>query len=105
MVITTVPDRETAEGLVTGILENRLAACIQIADTRSFFLWEGKMQKENEVALHIKTTEVCYENLEHYIKKCHPYRVPEIIKIPIIGGFPGYLDWIYSVSGTPHSSE
>ncbi len=100
MVITTAPDREVAEKLAEGILGNRLAACVQMAEIRSFYIWEGKLQKEGEVALYIKTTEACYGNLEAHIKEHHPYDVPEIIKLPITGGLAGYLDWIDLTTGT-----
>ena len=101
MVITTAPSREIAEKLAEGILESRLAACVQMAEIRSFYIWEGVLQKEGEVALHIKTTEACYCNLEACILEHHPYDVPEIIKLPITGGLSGYLNWINSIVGTP----
>ena len=101
MVITTIPDREEAENLADGILNNRLAACVQMADIRSFFLWEGALQKESEVALYIKTTEARYSDLETYIQEYHPYDVPEIIKLPVTGGFPGYLNWLDSTTAIP----
>lgn len=101
MVITTAPDREEAENLADGILGNRLAACVQLSDIRSFFLWEGTTQKESEVALYIKTTEACYSDLEAYILEHHSYDVPEIIKLPITGGLPVYLNWLDSTTGTP----
>ncbi len=99
MVITTAPDREVAEKLAESILNNKLAACIQMADIRSFFLWEGSLLKEDEVALYIKTTEASYSDLEGYIEKNHPYDVPEIIKLPITDGLPGYLDWLDHAHG------
>jgi periplasmic divalent cation tolerance protein len=98
MVITTAPDREEAENLAEGILQNRLAACVQMADIRSFFFWEGAVQKEDEVALSIKTTEARYSALEAYIQEYHPYDVPEIIKLPVTGGLPGYLNWLDSTT-------
>lgn len=94
VVITTAPNRDVAENLAEGILDNRLAACVQMADIRSFFIWEGKLQKEGEVALYIKTTKACYRDLEAHILECHPYDVPEIIMLPIVGGLPDYLGWI-----------
>jgi periplasmic divalent cation tolerance protein len=99
MVITTAPNREIAEKLAEGILESRLAACVQMAEIRSFYIWEGALQKEGEVALSIKTTEACYCNLEAHILEHHPYDVPEIIKLSITGGLPSYLDWIDSSTG------
>ncbi len=101
MVITTAPGREVAEKLAEGILSRKLAACVQMMAIRSFYIWEGELQKEEEVALHIKTTEARYSELEAWIKSVHPYDVPEIIKVPITGGLPGYLDWVDSTTGTP----
>jgi periplasmic divalent cation tolerance protein len=101
MVITTLPTREEAEKLAEGILENRLAACVQMMDIRSFFLWDDAMQREDETALHIKTTERCYARLESYIREYHPYDVPEIIRLPISGGLPGYLGWLDTATAEP----
>ncbi len=105
MVITTAPDRETAEKLAESILEQHLAACIQMADIQSFFIWEGKLQKEGEVALYIKTTEARYHDLEAHILEHHPYDVPEIIMLPITGGLPGYLCWIDGATDFANGSE
>jgi periplasmic divalent cation tolerance protein len=99
MVITTLPDQEEAENMAEGILNNHLAACVQMTGIRSFFLWEGGLQKEGEVLLCIKTTEARYSKLEAYIEEYHPYDVPEIIKLPIIGGLPGYLNWLDMTTG------
>ena len=101
LVITTAPSREIAEKLAEGILEQRFAACVQMAEIRSFFIWEGELQKEGEVALYIKTTEACYPDLEAHILEHHPYDVPEIIKLPITGGLPGYLGWVEASTGKP----
>jgi len=99
MVITTVPDRDEAEKLAQGILENRLAACVQLSDIRSFFFWEGQIQDDNEVSLFIKTTTKRYADLESYIREYHPYDVPEIIQLPITGGSPEYLSWLDATTG------
>jgi periplasmic divalent cation tolerance protein len=101
LVITTAPDREEAENLAEGILGNRLAACVQMTDIRSFFLWEGDLQRDKEVALHIKTTAASYRDLEAYIREYHSYDVPEIIMLPITGGLPAYLGWLDSSTGSP----
>ncbi|MBM3162807.1 MAG: divalent-cation tolerance protein CutA [Chlorobi bacterium] len=94
MVITTIPGREEAEELAEGILENRLAACVQMTGIRSFFLWEGALQREAEILLLVKTTTARYPALEAYIGEYHPYDVPEIIRIPITAGLAGYLSWL-----------
>ncbi|MEI6847911.1 MAG: divalent-cation tolerance protein CutA [Chlorobiaceae bacterium] len=105
MVITTAPDRAGAENLADGILQNRLAACVQMADIRSFFYWDGALQKADEVVLSIKTTEARYPSLEDYIREYHTYNVPEIIKLPITGGLPGYLNWLDSSTGGRSDSD
>lgn len=99
MVITTVPDREEAEKLAQGILENRLAACVQLSEINSFFFWEGEIQQDDEVSLFIKTTIKRYAELESYIREYHPYDVPEIIQLPITGGSPEYLSWLDATTG------
>ncbi|NTU97545.1 MAG: divalent-cation tolerance protein CutA [Chlorobiaceae bacterium] len=101
MVITTLPTRGEAESLAEGILENRLAACVQMMEIRSFFLWDGTLQREEEVALHIKTTDASYGGLESYILEYHPYDVPEIIRLPISGGLSGYLGWLDTSTALP----
>jgi len=105
LVITTVPNREAAENLAENILNNRLAACVQMADIRSFFIWEGKLNKEGEVILYIKTTEACYHDLEAHILEHHSYDVPEIIMLPITGGLSGYLEWINVTTALTDSSK
>ena len=99
MVITTAPSRELAEKLAEGSLSRKLAACVQMMAIRSFYIWDGELQKEEEVALHIKTTEARYSELEAHILEHHPYDVPEIIKVPITGGLPAYLDWVDFATG------
>jgi len=100
MVITTAPNREEAEKLAEGILGNSLAACVQMTDIRSFFLWDGALQRDKEVVLTIKTTEKRYPELEAYIAEYHSYDVPEVIKVPVTGGLPGYLSWLDATTGT-----
>ncbi|AOS83140.1 cation tolerance protein CutA [Chlorobaculum limnaeum] len=99
MVITTVPDREEAEKLAQGILENRLAACVHVSDIHGFFFWDGEIQNDDEVSLFIKTTKKRYDALESYIQEYHPYDVPEIIQLPITGGSPEYLAWLDATTG------
>jgi periplasmic divalent cation tolerance protein len=100
MVITTAPDREEAENLAKSILENWLAACVQMSDIRSFFFWDGQIQQDDEVSLFIKTTTKRYAALESYIRDYHPYDVPEIIRLPITGGSPEYLAWLDATTGS-----
>lgn len=105
IVITTAPDSGTAERLAGGILEERLAACIHLHDIRSRYVWEGKLKRDDETMLWIKTKESRYEKLEAYILEHHPYDLPEIIKVPVTGGLAGYLDWIGRTTGESGAQE
>jgi len=89
---TTPPD--SSGRLARLIVEERLAACVNISQVRSTFLWEGKVNEEAEDLLIIKTENSKVEDLVVRIRKVHPYELPEIIVLPIVGGDEGYLDWI-----------
>lgn len=94
LVITTAPDKEVAGKLSEGLLTEGLAACIHMQDIDSRYLWEKKLCREQETVLWIKTLEEHYGSIEAYILRHHPYDLPEIIKVPVTGGLPGYLKWI-----------
>lgn len=95
VVYTTCPDNESAERLASLLLEQRLAACISIIpQVTSLYEWQGKVEKEQEWLLMIKTTETRLEFLTRTIHDHHPYELPEVIAVPIVGGLPPYLDWI-----------
>ena len=95
LVLTNLPDRETAERISRGLIENRLAACVNIlAPCVSYYRWNNGVQKDEEYPMLIKTTESRYAELEAAIKAAHPYDLPEIIAIPIERGLPGYLSWV-----------
>jgi periplasmic divalent cation tolerance protein len=98
LVITTCGSQEEAEKLAGSIIEAKLAACIQLSDIRSYYFWDGKVNNEPEVLLLIKTRSDLYDDLESHIRTHHSYEVPEIIRFPIEGGLPAYLDWIGDVT-------
>lgn len=95
LVLTTVPDKETGRTLTEKLLEERLAACVtQSAACDSSYWWEGKITREQEHLLIIKTRSSLFSQLESRIQALHPYDVPEIIALPISAGSKKYLDWI-----------
>lgn len=104
MVITTLPNRQQAEELAKLLLIERVAACIQMVDIHSSYLWQDKLCHEAEVLLLIKTTEETYSHLEQTILAHHPYELPEIIKIPINGGSANYLQWLSAIT-VSHKNE
>ncbi len=100
VVMTTLPDRESSERLAGMIVENRLAACVQMTDVSSVFLWEEALHREQEVLLFIKTAVRRYGELEACIRENHPYTTPEIVQLPITEGLSAYLGWIGQVTGS-----
>lgn len=95
IVLTTVPDMETARAVARAAVEKRLAACVHIAPAgTSLYWWEGKIAEEAEHTLIIKTRPDLYDALESGIRAVHPYTVPEILAVPAVKGARSYLDWI-----------
>jgi periplasmic divalent cation tolerance protein len=97
LVITNVPDRDSAAKLAHSLVEKRLAACINIlSPCRSVYRWKGKTEDTEEFPMLIKTTSARYADLEAAIRAGHPYELPEIIAVPLAGGLLGYLEWVAS---------
>ncbi len=95
LVLCTCPDHRAASVVATALLEKRLAACVnQVPGVRSLFRWKGRIEKDDEVLLLIKTTVDRYADLEETILKLHPYELPEIIGVPLTIGSEAYFDWI-----------
>jgi periplasmic divalent cation tolerance protein len=95
IVFCTVPDAETAERLARGLVEQRLAACVNvITAVRSFYRWEGAIQADDEAILKIKTTHARRDALISWLGEHHPYEVPEIVAVPVAGGGELYLDFV-----------
>lgn len=94
IVLNTCAGKEEAEKIAKGLIEERLAACVQMFNIKSFYKWNQKLQKEDEVLLIVKTKDSVYEEVETYIKGHHSYEVPEIIKVPVSDGSYNYLLWI-----------
>ena len=94
IILTTTPTQEEADKLADILLENRAAACIQSSAAVSSYRWKGKIERDNEIRLLIKTTDALYPRVEKLIKENHSYEVPQIVKLPITAGLTEYLNWI-----------
>ena len=82
VVLTTTPGFSEGASLAERLVQEKLAACVQIVpQITSVYFWEGKIQKENEQLLLIKTTEEKYSELEAFLTQYHSYDVPEIVAI------------------------
>jgi periplasmic divalent cation tolerance protein len=97
VVFITIDTPANAQQLADKILTARKAACVNIIPTvSSQYWWQGKIEKSAEVMLVVKTRAALLDELITLVKQNHPYTVPEIIALPIIGGNPDYLAWLES---------
>ena len=94
LVWVTAPTRPEAEAIAEALVQSGLAACVSLTPIHSIYTWRGKVNKEEEWQLLIKTDLRQFARLESTVKSLHSYEVPEIIAIPIIAGSTPYLNWI-----------
>ena len=95
VVLCTVPDKETGRRLAWLLVEEKLAACVNIVDSvTSVYSWKGAIQEEDEHLLIIKTRWDRFDELRDRIAEAHPYDVPEIVAIPVVGVHEPYGRWL-----------
>lgn len=98
-VYCTCPSEDVANKIASALVEQRLAACVNILPAvRSVYIWEGATQMDNEQLLMIKTCRDRYTAVEVTICAQHPYELPEVIAVPLVGGSRGYLKWIHEMT-------
>ncbi len=90
--VTCNPD--DADEIAETLINERLAACVNIAPVKSVYSWEEKLCRDEESLLIIKSTSDTYTQLEKRIKQIHPYDIPEIIAIKAKAVEPDYLKWV-----------
>lgn len=97
IIFCTCPDYSTAEKIARHLVEEQLAACVNIVPgITSIYAWEGQIESAQEHLLIVKAGSLNYQSIETAIQKHHPYQLPEIIAIPVERGLPEYLNWIES---------
>lgn len=96
IVTTTYPSNEAAADAARALINSKLAACVHIHPISSTYRWEGRIIENEEFILAAKTTAEMVPALSEQIRKGHPYELPEILVIPIIGGDERYLNWVKS---------
>ena len=95
VVLTTCPTKAVARRIAKELVSRRLAACVNIlTHVESLFMWEGKLEKAKETLLVIKTVASRFEALRKEIIARHPYKVPEVIALPLTAGYQPYLEWV-----------
>ncbi len=98
-VLTTTDTKELAYKISNFLVENRLAACVQIiGPIESVYIWKEKVENSKEYLLLIKTHHELYLQVEESIKTLHTYDTPEIIALPIRYGYYKYKQWIDEVT-------
>lgn len=97
IAVTTCPTLEIATQLANEVVEQQLAACVNIIPSiKSVYKWKDKIEHDDESLLIIKTVKQQLASLEKLILRLHPYETPEFISMPIESGSKAYLDWITS---------
>ena len=95
LILCNCPGRDAARELAIGLLQTRLAACVNIiANIGSMYWWEGEIKDTAECQLQIKTSTSSLEDTLHYIKQNHPNDVPEILSIGVERGNEDYFEWV-----------
>lgn len=95
LVLTTCPDADTAGRIARTLVEERLAACVNVLPPmRSVYRWKGQVEEAGEVLLLIKTSGTRFAALRERLRALHPYELPEIVAVPIVDGLPDYLAWL-----------
>ena len=94
-IFCNAPDRETARRIADRLVAERLAACVNIlAPCESVFRWDGKTERGEEFPMIVKTARARVDAVAAAVRDAHPFEVPEVVALPIIGGLPEYLAWV-----------
>jgi periplasmic divalent cation tolerance protein len=95
VVLTTVPDDDRGEAIARALVDERLAACVNLLPPMiSLYRWRGAVERETERQAIIKTTRERIPALQARLLALHPYELPEFIVVPVAEGSAAYLQWI-----------
>ena len=95
LVFVTAPTAEKAAELGRTLVEEKLAACVNVVPgLRSIYTWEGKLEDTAEALMLVKTRAEQFEALRARVVALHPYQCPEVLKVAVDAGHPPYLDWV-----------
>lgn len=95
VVMVTVGAESHGIEIGRALIEERLAACVNLVKgVRSLYMWEGRLNDDQETLMLIKTRGSIFSRLKDRVAQLHPYQVPEIIALPVVEGSPSYLQWV-----------
>lgn len=99
VVLIMAPDGDTAAGIGRTLVEERLAACVNVVPgVRSLYRWKGSVRDDAEILLLVKTRSDRMTALAARVRELHPYDLPEVLALPAVGGSEEYLEWVRSES-------
>ena len=105
IVLVTASNSEEASRIADALVGGRLAACVNIVGgVESVYRWEGKVTRDSEVLMIIKTTDDRYAELEAQVRALHSYTTPEVIAMRLERGTEAYLNWL-GESVAPQSNK
>jgi periplasmic divalent cation tolerance protein len=95
VAFVTAPDADTAAAIARVLVEERLAACVNLVPgVRSIYRFRGRVEEEAEVLLIVKTRAERARELEARVRAIHPYELPEVLRLAAAGGSAPYLAWV-----------
>jgi periplasmic divalent cation tolerance protein len=95
MVLVTVPSVEVGRDLARALVDERLAACVNVVpEVTSIYRWQGQREETQEALLIVKTGPARYEALERRVLELHPSSVPEVLALSVERGAPRYVQWV-----------
>lgn len=95
VVFSTCSTPEEAARIARKLIEERLAACVNVTpNIRSFYRWKGAIEEADECLLVIKSSRDLFDRLRLELEKAHTYEVPEVVAVPVVDGSPNYLHWV-----------
>ncbi|OZI72211.1 divalent-cation tolerance protein CutA [Bordetella genomosp. 12] len=102
LIISNAPDTLLAKRMAHVLVEDGLAACVNLGQPGlSVYRWQNEIESAEEIPLTIKTTYGMHQAVVQTLARLHPYDVPEILVIPVIGGIASYLDWVREQTRSP----
>jgi periplasmic divalent cation tolerance protein len=94
IIISTYPNKKSITKIATELIQNKIAACVNITEISSIYSWQGKIENSSEYLALFKTTQKNKKSLKEKIMKTHPYEIPEIAEIDITSINKSYLKWL-----------
>jgi periplasmic divalent cation tolerance protein len=102
VILVTCPKRPVGERIARTLVSEGLAACVNVVPgLTSTYRWQGKICRDSEILLIIKTRRRLLSALTDRVKALHPYTVPEVIALPLTGGSSAYLAWVADSTSEP----